>query len=494
MLLTLVAVATSAQERIPCVHTSQHAGTRGTYYSLPEPITNWDALYTYRQPVILVTFKDCNFSMSDPAAFYRRILNEQGYNEGKGKGCVADYFREQSGGLFNLQFDVYGPILVDTVVKSNKSNYGEWVMKNALKKLRETSDADFTVYDWSGEGKKVNQVIFIAAGYSGNSKSGYIWPNTSHSLDSVPGRLPIGCYSISCEKWNDEESCGIGTLIHEFAHCLGLPDIYPTGGTNNYYSAVDEWDLMDGGNYTDYGWCPPNFSTMEKMFLGWAKPTELTEATSITGMKPVSEGGETFIIRNPNHQDEFYLLENRQQEGWDYGTPGNGLLIFHVDFDYDKWLNNYVNVSKDHLRYALIPADNKVYTDWDPDNNGKDATRWTMEHRLRNRYFSTAGYPFIDSETLVINASLTNETVPASTLFNENTDGTTFMSKPITNIQVANDGTVSFDFMKEATAISDAVRQEADDNAPWYDLQGRKLTTKPTRKGLYIHNKKKVAF
>ena len=71
---------------------------------------------------------------------------------------------------------------------------------------------------------------------------------------------------------------------------------------------------------------------MEKMYLRWDQPEELTSSTTITDMKPVSAGGKTYIIRNSGNPDEFYLLENRQQDGWDYACPGNGLLIYHVDY------------------------------------------------------------------------------------------------------------------------------------------------------------------
>ena len=475
-------MAAKAQQRIPCVHHIEGATTRGGYYALPEPITQWDAQRTYRVPVVLITFKDCEFSMSDPVAYYRRLFNEEGFNEGKGKGCVADYFLEQSGGLCHMQFDIYGPIQVDTTAQGKTpSNYGEYPMEQSLKKLSATTDADFSVYDWTGDGV-VNQILFVAAGYTGNSVTGHIWPNSSQTYMKAPGNLPIQMTSISCEKWGDDRLCGIGTIIHEFTHCLALPDIYPTGGS--VFSVVDEWDLMDGGNYTNFGWCPPNFSTMEKMFLGWTTPTELTSATTVTGMKPVSEGGETFLIRNSGHKNEFYLLENRRQTGWDYGAPGNGLLIFHVDYDYNAWLNNNVNTSNNHLRYSLIPADNKTYIDWDPANNGKDPRKWTMSDRLRNRYLSTAAYPYTDEVSLVVNASLTDETTPASTLFHQNAEGTTFMSRPVTNIRIASDGSVSFDFLKTSTAIQGIHADEADD--VWYDLQGRRLPAPPHTKGIYI--------
>ena len=90
---------------------------------------------------------------------------------------------------------------------------------------------------------------------------------------------------------------------------------------------------MDGGNYINKGWCPPNFSAMEKMCMKWDTPEELTHPTTVTGMKPVSAGGKCYIIRNEANSQEYYLLENRQQEGWDYGCLSNGLLIYHVDYD-----------------------------------------------------------------------------------------------------------------------------------------------------------------
>ena len=68
------------------------------------------ANHTYHQLVVLVSFSDCDFSLEDPKATYEAMFNQRGYNQRDGAGCVADYFRDQSNGLFNLQFDVYGPI------------------------------------------------------------------------------------------------------------------------------------------------------------------------------------------------------------------------------------------------------------------------------------------------------------------------------------------------------------------------------------------------
>ena len=488
MLLSLVVLTIQAQ-RIGCVvHSGDRSGTRTEYYSLPEPY-DFDPQITYRQPVVLISFKDQDFSMDDPKGYYNRLLNEKGFNMGYGAGCAADYFREQSGGRLNLQFDIYGPIKVDYTAGGHGIRYyGRDIQKDALRQLYETDENDFSIYDWNGDGK-VEQVLFVAAGYDGQQIAGYIWPNSSSLSAMLPGDIYLYFASISSELWKDGSLYGFATLVHEFCHCLGLPDVYPM--TGDMFSMVDEWDLMDGGNYTNKGWCPPNLSAMEKMYMKWDQPEELTQPTTITDMKPVSAGGKTYIIRNSGHPDEFYLLENRRQEGWDYGCPGNGLLIYHVDYLKSAWGNNEVNTSSIHYRYDLFHADKKNYFDWDPKSKGKDPNKYTMPDCIRSSFLSTSPYPYTDPVSLVVNQMLTNESSPASTLFNMNADEVRLMSKSITNIQVASDGTVSFDFMKEGTAIREviSVGEESDD---WYDFHGRRLSVAPSKPGIYICNGKKV--
>ena len=91
------------------------------------------------------------------------------------------------------------------------------------------------------------------------------------------------------------------------------------------------------------------------MLLGWLTPTELTSPITITDMKPVAEGGEAYIVKHTN--SEYYVLENRQQTGWDIGEPGRGLLIYHVDYLESSWRINSVNTGK-NFRYDLVHADN----------------------------------------------------------------------------------------------------------------------------------------
>ena len=65
---------------------------------------------TKRGLVILTEFQDTKFKRGHDREKYDCIMNEPGYTTNEGfRGSVADYFRDQSGGLFDLQFDVVGP-------------------------------------------------------------------------------------------------------------------------------------------------------------------------------------------------------------------------------------------------------------------------------------------------------------------------------------------------------------------------------------------------
>ena len=69
----------------------------------------------------------------------------------------------------------------------------------------------------------------------------------------------------------------------------------------------------------------------------------------------------------------------------------------------------------------------------------------------------------------------------------------TFSGKPVSHIRLDDNDRISFDYMKEETAIRSVLREDTSDGW-WYDLQGRRLSGKPSRKGVYIYQGKKVAL
>ena len=433
------------------------------------PTKSWDAGRVYRVPVILFSFADCDFSWEDPWQFYDRLFNEPGYNLGKGPGCIADYFRDQSNGLFNVHFDILGPVKLSSKQKqtSADSNHGETQFREAMKAV--DSQVNFADYDWYGEGY-VPTAIFIYAGYGGNETadvaSGCIWPSTGSFGYRFDG-VRISNYSASAELWSNNVSCGMGTICHEYCHTFALPDLYPVG-VESMYSVLDEWDLMDGGCFAGDGWCPPNLSIHERELLEWQTPVDLTTSTDVTAMPPFNEGGVAYRILNDAYPSEYYLLENRQQIGWDLMLPGHGLLVSHVDYYESMWSYGIVN-NADHFHYDYFHADNHDYV-YDENVYGR---KNPYDGDGRNYRLRHTAYPYTDTEGVVHDA-LTDTTTPAATLFHPRRDGSYFMGKPITQIQET-DGLISFHF----SDTPDAITPVSSDATPVtiYDLQGNILTS-----------------
>lgn len=463
---------------------------------------NWDPEKVYKTPVVLVSFSDQQFASERSAAFYDSLFNEPGFNKGEGVGCVADYLRDQSGGLFNTRFDIYGPVQMPDTVKCGKTESGgngtyRTVLRKAFIKAVDSLSVDLSPYDWDGDGY-VEQVIFVYAGYGGNDSrtpiKGVINPHTSTFTTFESQGVKANWYTCSAEMWGvTNQSCGIGTILHEFSHALGLPDIYPTAGSE--YSVVDEWDLMDGGNFINWGWAPPNYTSMEKMLLGWLTPVELTGPTTVTDMKPVSDGGTVYRISHTD--DEFFLLENRQWRGWDVGIPGKGLAIFHVYYSESAWRingdggSNSVNNNSAKHRFDLVHADNMGYDAsyrWAKATYG---TQYQNRQRMNSNILRGSAYPLV-TDTLE-NRQLTTSSTPAATVYNV-ASGVGIMNKPITNIRMSEDGLISFDFMDEVeTGIHTTHQIQGFMQNDIFDLQGRKVQY-PLNNRLYIRNGRKFIF
>ena len=311
---------------------------------------------------------------------------------------------------------------------------------------------------------------------------------------TMPDGIKAKDYSASAELWTGKISCGIGLICHEYSHCLGLPDIYPTISSPWTLSVVDEWDLMDGGTISNYGWCPPNYSPLEKILLGWLEPIELTKDTVITGMKPVAEGGEVFMIKHTD--DEYYLLENRAWQGWDVALPGQGLLVWHVNYNSYLWQANIINNEDGMPRYHLVTADNMDYNTWvDLYDSRGGGNPYRNKPLMNSSYLSSAAYPWATDSTVFVNNVLSDTSQPASQMYNKNANGSYLLSKPITDITRYDDGSISFIF--HASNTSDHIGDIKDSNPEVndiYNLQGIRLlpsSLSALPPGVYIINGKK---
>ena len=435
-----------------------------------------------KQLVILMQFPDKTFLDPDPQSYWHNALNTGKISNKNAIGSLHQYFLDQSNGIFDVDFDVRGPF----TTKENRAYYGKDVNGNDQHAdslviegcLALDGEVDFKDYDWDDDGE-VEHVVVIYAGNGQNDSQSKdqnetIWPHQWALSQYKPWKahkqngVIIDMYCVINDEFRGTAD-GFGTFAHEYSHCLGLPDFYQTGGTAHSKDNFGSYDLMHSGCYNGESWCPVNYTAFEKYSLGWYKPLPLTEPTTVSGLKPMSDGGEAYYIDNDGNANEFYMLENRTKSGWDTYIPGAGLIITHYDYDDWAWMNNGINNTASHQRAVIIPA-----------SNNSTASKFPYPYVAKN----------LDGIEEILNDCLTNDSKPAASVFNKNTDDTYFMNKPLTNIRRDADGLISFDFMGGTSDIRGIMADGNPDDIEYYDIQGRKVAA-PSH-GIYIIRNKKT--
>ena len=385
--------------------------------------------------IILVDFQDVKFRSSNNRQAFDDLVNKPGYSENGCAGSVRDYFKAQSYEQFDLSFDVVGPVTVShnsVYYGGNDSNGNDSHPGEMVGEACQLADpyVNYADYDWDGDGE-VDQVYVIYAGRAEavSHVEDDIWPHSwslwgAYAHGDGPGYIQldniwVNSYACSSEL-NDSWSTrimGVGTLCHEYSHCLGLMDMYDT--VNNIADGMMHWSLMAAGNYNGNSGVPAGYTSYERACMGWLTPQELTDGVDIHDMPALTDEPVAYIVYNQANNNEFYMLENRQQKSWDASLYGHGLLVTHVDYNAQYWQVNQINADASHQRCAPICADNQS-----------------------EYYSSEAGDTYPGTSN---NHALTNTSTPAASLFNQNADGSYFMNKPIENITESN-GLISFQF------------------------------------------------
>jgi len=211
-------------------------------------------------------------------------------------------------------------------------------------------------------------------------------------VDNGKGYIKEGIILPETECQEGYEIGLLGTMTLMFGFQLGLPALW---NTENGRSGIGQWGLMDQGSGNYNGLIPAEPSAWSKVFLGWETPIDTLQGN---GLKVAcSKTKEPYrIYRIPINDHEYFLIENRIHDpdgdgvtlGWDssgneitfqpdgtlspkpegviikvkeydYGLPGSGILIWHVD---DQVISggisqNKVNINKNHRGVDLEEAD-----------------------------------------------------------------------------------------------------------------------------------------
>ncbi|MFJ8042255.1 M6 family metalloprotease domain-containing protein [Kitasatospora sp. NPDC096147] len=271
-------------------------------------------------------------------------------------GSVREYYREVTHGLVDIVGEVVGPLrLPKPLAWYANGNFGigrptgepraHLMARDAL--LAADPTVDFTPYDNDGNGF-VDAFVVVHAGSGGEATGapGDIWSHkwTLPEVQNADGTKVFAYLTIP-------EDAKIGVCAHELGHLLfGFPDLYDTDGTSE---GVGNWCLMGGGSWGGGGDVPTHPSAWCKVNQGWAGTTVVTSGGPVT-FEDVKTGHTVHRLwKDGAGGSEYFLVENRQQTGYDVSLPGSGLLIWHVDETRPG------NTDENHYKVGLVQADDR---------------------------------------------------------------------------------------------------------------------------------------
>ena len=291
--------------------------------------------------VIMVQFTDNMFAAGQVAGTqdkFDSILfsNKLGGGRVNPSGSMIDYYREVSYGNVHIKGGVFGPYLMDSsyayyVASDNGFSRSPRLAYDAITK----ADPDINYAQWRTQNNFVEGVVILHAGPGAETgASNAIWSHKS-TIDPSPvyDGTSFSTYTINPEEFGSQLQ-PIGVFCHEHGHVLGLPDLYDVVPSHVRSQGLGGWSLMASGNYNGDSKYPAHPDPWCKRELGWI-PSFIEVTSNMMGVQiPAVEynpvvyriRGDTTVINS-----EYWLIENRQRMGSDFGLTGPGLLIYHVD-------------------------------------------------------------------------------------------------------------------------------------------------------------------
>ncbi|RKX23883.1 MAG: hypothetical protein DRP45_09440 [Candidatus Zixiibacteriota bacterium] len=262
------------------------------------------------------------------------------------------------------------------------------------------SQVDFSEYDNDSDGY-VDALVVVHTG-TGAEYSGQTTDMWSHKWSLWPARSKDGVnvynYTVQPEYWSSPGDMTIGVYCHELGHVFGLPDLYDTDGSSN---GIGAWGIMAYGSWNGtLGDSPAHPSAWSRIQLGFANYTNVTHNATQQAISSVNNNGPIYRLWSSGAaSDEHFLVENRQQTGYDSGLPGSGLLIWHIDDNKSgntqEWYPGMAGAN--HYLVALEQADGLFQLETTTNNVGGSSDPFPGSGSVTS--FSSSSTPDSDAYT-----------------------------------------------------------------------------------------------
>lgn len=285
---------------------------------------------------VMLQFSDVTFTEKHTREYFESVMFGPSYPN------IADYFAENSGGIFAWEnIGVIAPVTPpdDPSTKGDEASQAcqftpsecggtisgdQQIRKSAIDGAREAG-IDFELYDVNADGfvtQDEMQLNIISAFADPGAIGGATrWADCidAGSVQVCPGMVPEA-----------SEYAGFATRTHELMHTLGTLDLY--GDTCNSFE-VTLMSCTDQGTFHLDPW--------HKIQLGWVVPTIWDVSAAVATCAQLASKDRVddpllrpLVLRDRNsHDGEYFILEYRDgsnAKSYDHDVASNGLAVWHV--------------------------------------------------------------------------------------------------------------------------------------------------------------------
>lgn len=327
---------------------------------------------TYSCLVVPIQFSGDSITSADLAKLNKAF---NGTSADTGWESVSSYYKEASGGLLNMSFDIQN-VYQTSKSASYYNNYSkevdlgdgytttqtgaELLLLEVLAKLER--EMDLTKYDYNNDGCIDGIYLIYSAPVDYEDDNSIFWAYVSYYVagedtNQTFDGLDAYYYLFAGFDFMDEDAdtndgfeylgtipglkVNASTYIHETGHMLGIDDYY------DYYQGEGSDDGLGGADMMDYAVGDHNPYT--KIMMGWITPTIITSTTTVN-LQSFAESGQCLMVLlnyNNSYFCEYLLIDFYTATGlnqvhadqelsylWDGAEYG--VRIYHVV----SWIDN----------------------------------------------------------------------------------------------------------------------------------------------------------